>query len=41
LNATLQKELVVDNGPDLGGFRGMGLRSGPCTVWGDSASPIV
>ena len=43
LNATLQKELVVDNGPDLGGVRGMGmgLRSGPCTVWGDSASPIV
>ena len=23
LNATLQKELVVDNGPDLGGFREM------------------
>ena len=39
LSATLQKELMEDNGPDLGGFGGWGLRSGPRSVWGDESGP--
>jgi hypothetical protein len=40
--ATLQKELMVDKmAPTSGEFGVRGLRSGPCSVWGDSAAPIV